>query len=203
MLKLLLAIPVLAWLYRLLFGTADWTAPITWTSALVTVDQLNEQVRNNLEYLFSPNSDVTDYDEGTDKTTTSTSFVAVDTAGAPDLRATLVTEGEDVAVSFLAEVQITNSGSVEGNANFNILVDGTTLAIADDGIFGAGDNVANAIFYELVSFRIIIAGLSAGTHTFDVMWKVSASAPTTTATMYAGAGTVRHDTRPQLDVRKA
>ena len=32
MLRLLLAVPLVAWLIRFLFRTADWTAPITWTS---------------------------------------------------------------------------------------------------------------------------------------------------------------------------
>jgi hypothetical protein len=185
--------------------TATWTAPKTWaTSELVTAALLNTHLRDNLEFLLKPPSASQDYDNGTDPTTTSTSFVAIDTGGDPDLRLSLETEGEDVAVSFFGLINGDNSGNVIGGVYLNVLVDGTTLAVADDGICVVfSDALVGPDNYSSGYFRIIISGLSAGVHTFDLMWKVSASGGTTTATLYAGAGTARKDLRPQFDVRKA
>lgn len=183
--------------------TAIWTPPITWSATLTTVTQFREQIRDNQEYLFDPANDSIDYDEGTDKTTTTTGFQAVDTGGGTDLRLSVDSYGEDIAVSFTGFASLVNSGANAGGLYFNVLIDGTTSAVADDGIQAAyAASLASAIYFP-VRFRVIITGLAAGTHTFDLTWKVSASGGTTTGTLYAGAGTTRLDTRPQMDARKA
>ena len=183
--------------------TAIWTPPITWTASLVTVAQFREQIRDNQEYLFDPANDSIDYDEGTDKTTTSASFQAVDTGGGTDLRLSADTYGEDVAVSFHGFCSLINSGANAAGLYFNVIVDGSTQVLSDDGLQAAyGTSVAAAIYFP-VSFRLVVPGLAAGTHTFDLQWKVTASSGTSTGTLYAGAGTTRLDTRPQFDVRKA
>ena len=164
-----------------------WTSPITWTSALVTVAQFNEQIRDNMLALKDPPFDVVNVNEGADYTTTSTSFVSIDDAGDPDLSLTITTGGGDVLVSF--------SGSLTNNSGINYLdftVDGTRFGL-DDGILRMQSASANA-----VSFAVWVEGLAAGAHTFVLQWKVSAG----TGTMYAGAGTSNSDIHPQFSARE-
>ena len=60
---------------------AVWTTPATWdVDQLVTNDDLNEQVRDNLEYLLSPNHDQIVRDNSGDYTITNVgTFQDIDT----------------------------------------------------------------------------------------------------------------------------
>lgn len=165
-----------------------WTTPKTWTDgSVLTAAELNEQVRDNLNYLFAKPSDIYNVDEAANYTTTSTTFVDVD---ATDLALTITTGGGDVAVWF--------SGTVTKNATNNVLtmdvdVDGSRFAGDDGIIYSYGDATIG------MSFFVVITGLSAGSHTFKLQWKIAGG---NTATMYAGAGTLYLDVHPQFGVRE-
>lgn len=161
-----------------------WTTPRTWsTGELVTASLLNTHLRDNLDALKNPPSDSYLANESANYTTTSTSFVDVD---ATNLVFTLDTGGGDVQVAF--------NGVVGGNGTvyFDVEVDGVRFA-GDDGITRTINGSTHAL-----SFIILVEGLAAGSHTFKLQWKVSAS----TGTLYAGAGTANFDVHPQFWARE-
>jgi hypothetical protein len=165
-----------------------YTTPKTWvTGELVTATEMNTYMRDNQNALKSPPTDSYVLNEGSDYTTTSTSFVDVD---ATNLALTITTTGGDVFVHF--------HGSVNSNTYriyFELDVDGSPHA-GDDGIthsFNSGGNDRMTI-----TFTRLITGLSAGSHTIKLQWKSSSS----TITLFAGAGTSNVDVHPQFWARE-
>lgn len=169
----------------------SWSSPQTWTSALVTVAEFNEQIRDNLLALKDPPTDLYDVNEGADYTTTSDTFTNVD---ATDLSLTIETGGGDVLVTFFGSMRNTNGG---GGFALNFTVDGTPFA-AEDGLLSTG---ASSITGSLpVAFAVWVQSLSAGSHTFNLTFKRMGGAGT--AEIFAGAGTSGHDIHPQFACRE-
>ena len=148
-----------------------WTAPKTWSSEPLTSLDLNTNVRDNLNHLKDR------LDSGADSVvsgqdflaTTSSEFVDVD---AVNLSLALTTHGGDVLLGFTGTLISTRSGS---SVYFNVAVD-EVAHFADDGIIvntiaSAGDNNR----HKPLSFVVLIPGLSAGSHTFKLRWKTTAS----------------------------
>ena len=164
---------------------AIWSSPRSWSvGELVTAALMNAHLRDNLEFLKTPPTDSEILNEGADYTITSTSYVIMDLAK----RLTITTAGGDVFWAF--------SGAVANSSGITFLdvaVDTVRLG-GDDGLIAI--NSANARLAG-TCFRLI-TGLSAGVHTFDLWWKVSAG----TGTIYAGAGTANADLHPQMFVRE-
>lgn len=157
-------------------NSTDYGAQKTWlTGDALTASDMNTYLRDQLAALKTPASFYAYIDEGADYTTTSTSFVSVDTT---DLHGAITTAGGKLLVGFSVSI----SASAALRVAFDILVDGVRFGL-DDGLcmhfLQAGNNQAT------VSYTGVIGGLSAGAHTFELQWKTS----TGTATMYAGAGT--------------
>lgn len=165
-----------------------WENPKTWvTGELVTAAMLNTHVRDNLNALKSPPSDDYVCDESSNYNTTSTSFVNVD---ATNLALTINTAGGDVMVGFHAVVHNSTSSAI---IFFDVEVDGVREA-GDDGLIEAQFDAG----VLPVSFVRLITGLSEGSHTFKLQWKVSAG----TGVMYTGTGTTSADVHPQLWTRE-
>lgn len=163
--------------------STSWVSPRTWTAGeLVTATIMNAHVRDQLTALKSPAYFRCVIDEASNYTTTSTSFTDVD---ATNLSATITTAGGNVLVGFTCVVD--NNG-----ANYNYLnldVDGATV-VGDDGLVVTQEGAAGE--RQQAVFTFLVTGLSAGSHTFKLQWKVSAG----TATLYAGAGTANLDIHP-------
>ena len=165
-----------------------WTTPRTWvTDELVTASIMNTHVRDNLDALKSPPSASYVLNQGSDYTTTSTSFVNVD---GTNLSLGITTSGGAVMVGFHGTVDADDSAA---KIHFEVEVDGARNA-GDDGIVF----VENHLYGAPVSFVRLITGLSAAAHTFKLQWKTSAG----TATLFAGAGTSGKDVHPQFWVRE-
>jgi hypothetical protein len=165
---------------------ASWTIPKDWTTdEVLTAVNFNTHVRDNLKALKDPPTDSFVANEGTDWTTTSTSFVDID---ATDLSLTITTNGGAVMVGFYGSLT-----TPAGAGYLDVDVDGTRWA-GDDGLIRATANQSSA-----VCFVILVTGLSAASHTFKLQWKAGSSA---TLTLYAGAGTAAQDTHPQFWVRE-
>jgi len=163
---------------------ATWRTPITWTvGQLVTATNLNEQLRDNLEFLKTPPTALYNVNQASDYTTTSTTFVDVD---ATNLLLTIATAGGDVLIVFMGY------GGGTSRLYFDIAIDGVRMA-GDDGFLSAVNAVNTPI--TLVALK---QGLSAGSHTFKLQWKVNSG----TGTLYAGAGTSGFDVHPQFFVRE-
>lgn len=167
-----------------------WTTPRTWvTGELVTATIMNTHIRDNLNALKAPPTDSHVVNEASDYTTTSTSFVDVD---ATDLALTITTTGGDVLVHFHGSVY--RNGGSSRMVFLDVDVDGARTA-GDDGI------VATMADTDLkphaIGFTRYISGLSAGSHTFKLQWKVDGA-----ALMSSGAGTANNDLHPQFWVRE-
>jgi hypothetical protein len=158
----------------------SWTQPKTWTSEPLTSTDLNTHLRDNLEILKDPPSDDYTLNQGADYGTTGTSFANVD---GTNLSLTITTGGGDVIVHF--DGYLLNA---TGYVALDISIDGVRH-FGDDGICRI---IANS--QGPISFTRLITGLAAGSHTFNLMWKVNAG----TAVMYAGAGTANFDIHPQF-----
>lgn len=177
----------------------DWVAPRTWVDAeFVTEDELNEQLRDNLNFLMVPNKDSVTMNEA-DKTTTSASYAAVDAGGDPDFSLTVETFGEDVIVHLHALISVVNSGANQCGVNFDFTVDGVAHA-GDDGVaqFRHIEGTLTVLEYDYISFSRRVTGLAAGSHVFSLTWRVYAGAGTTTATIYLGGTGSGRAGHPQM-----
>jgi hypothetical protein len=170
---------------------ATWTTPKTWVEGyLVDEDDLNEQLRDNLDALKEPPTDSYVCDEASDYTTTSTSFVDVD---ATNLSLTITTTGGDVMVGFFGTVE--HSAASSNAIRFDVDLDGSVIG-GDAGLAGMNFSVSDQRL--TVSFVYLVTGLSAGTHTFKLQWETASA----TATLFAGSGHATFDVHPQFWVRE-
>jgi hypothetical protein len=168
-----------------------FTTPATFTAGqLITANDLNTQLRDNLIALKDPNSANYELNESADYTTTQATFVNVDgTAGKLSLSITLAVQA-DVMIWFHGLINNSSTGVI----CLDVAMDGARIG-GDDGLI-AGPGVAQSIPF---SFFHMKTAVPAGSHTFNLQWKIS----TGTATLYAGAGTgSSHDLHPQFAVRE-
>ena len=169
--------------------TATWTAPKTWaTGELVTATDMNTYLRDELEFLKDPPTATYVLNEGSDYSTTSTSFVDVD---GTNLSLALTTAGGDVMIGFFGLFRSSSTFQV----HLDVAVDGARWG-GDDGIVAM--RVSSNVPDREAGFVVLMQGLSAGAHTFDLQWKVSGG----TMTLYAGAGTANADVHAQFWARE-
>jgi hypothetical protein len=149
---------------------AIWTTPITWNvDQLVTNDDLNEQVRDNLEYLLSPNHQQIIRDNAGNYTLTNTlTFQDIDST---NLSITLDTHGGPVLVRFMGSAHSNGTGNP---CHLDITVDGTRVGAAHT--LGLLTLAVDAAAWIPVSMAILITGLAAGSHIFRPQWRTQASA---------------------------
>lgn len=163
-----------------------WTDPKTWTAALVTVNDLNTHIRDNLNWLKAPTSGQVTLANAI--TTTSTSW-----ADATGLSVTMTTNGGNVLVLFTA--MATHSGGTANNPYFNLEVDGAGIG-GTDGVVAKSNT---GTVPDNVSFTWVVTGLSAASHTFKIRWKVG----TGTGTLLAENSAAGAKFKPMLYVVEA
>jgi hypothetical protein len=170
-----------------------YVAPSTKTTGVVvTAADWNQDIVANMLALKDPPSVVCTLDDAADYTTTSTSWVDISSTG---LTATVVSTGGIVMVHLHGLVNVDNAANY-GTLELDVSVDGTNDA-GDDGIICLpAMNLPCPI-----SFTHIIT-VSAGSHIYRPRWRVAASSGTTTALLYAGAGTSRKDIHSQFWARE-
>ena len=152
-----------------------WETPKTWASEPLTSIDLNEQVRDNLNHLkdrFDGTSAAAQYISTSDYSTSGTAWVDVDST---NMALTITTTGGDVLVTANGNVSNNNDSrtayigvDVDSGADFAQLYEQKEGV---DGIHSFGSSW-------------IFTGLSAGSHTFKLQWKLSYSR---TRKMYTGA----------------
>lgn len=152
-----------------------WTTPKTWTSEVLTSNDMNTYLSDNTQYLYdqiNTTPEIYSYIRTTgDYSTTSTSYVDID---ATNMSATITTTGGDVIVTFAGTVTISSSGL----GHIAIDYDGTVYAPI---YMKTRDNV---------SFSLIFDNVSAGSHTFTMQWKNAG--PGVTATLSGNSDTSAH-----------
>lgn len=139
-----------------------WTTPLTWSAgSVVSAANLNEQVRDNHNYLISrPHQRI--IRAVSDYSTTSTTFVNID---ATNLSIDLTTSGTAVLVGFNGVIRQTESVYLDLN------VDGTRYANTTNGIGIA--TISSTANDQLSGFVVLVTGLSVGSHQFRPMWRVA------------------------------
>lgn len=173
-----------------------WNSPATFlTGRTVTASDWNTYVTDNISYLNARPGDEYLTNEGSDYTTTSTSFVAVDST---NLSISLTSNGGDVLIGFSGSVSNTTGGQ---SVYMDVFVDvdggGYNSLTGDDGLVMATST--NAGHMNNVSFIFKHTGLSSGSvYTYRLYWQVTAN----TGTMYAGAGTSTLDLHPQFWIKE-
>ncbi len=151
-----------------------WVTPREWTlKEPITASKLNEFSAADL-YLFSrPKSVVTIPGDGTNITTTSTTFTAVD-----DAQFTLsleVAEGAEVQFDLLASCRHSVLG---GFFHFDIIMDDVTYMSSMTGTpvtDGIWKNQARAASVDgaLGAAPFYRSGIAAGVHTFKLRWRLT------------------------------
>lgn len=162
-----------------------WTPPRTWSAdELIDETILNTHVRDNLAWLKDPPTGIATL--STAITTTSTSWTNV-----TGLSVTLTTYGGTIMVGWIA---VTNMST--GTAtHFNVAVDGVDQASSTDGYTYSINSPINT-----VSPVILLEGIAAGTHTFQLRWKNNSGA---TTTLYAESSISSLKMRPTFWVRES
>jgi hypothetical protein len=144
------------------------------------------RIEGNTEALHNPPAASSGFLDVSDYTINSTTYANVD---GTNLSLSITLAG-DTAVVFL-NFTVTSLRKVY----FDISVDGTRVG-GDDGLFTIiQDNVAGQRF--AVGMAIPIEGLSAGSHTFNLMWKNDAGG---TSTLYGGNGSAGDQVHPKMRV---
>jgi hypothetical protein len=152
-----------------------WTTPQTWVAAtVVSAAQLNEQLRDNLNYLLSRPHQRIIRTAAADYTTTSTTFVDIDST---NLSITLAVSGSAVMVGFSGMAQFVNVGS---HPVFDFTVDGVRYTTTSSGLVGYEGT--SGAFVGTVTYTALVVGLTVGTHVFRPVWR---NATTGTVTLRA------------------
>ena len=166
-----------------------WTEPKTWTNEPLIASDMNTHIKDNLDALKTPPADQTVMNAGSDTTTTNTSWEAIG-AGTPIYSVTITTAGDSVLAGFHGNFRHSAAG---GRVYLDIYVDGVAHA-GDDGIIADNANTTGVPGVS-ISFVRRITGLSAGSHTFILYWKIVTAG---TVTHFTGAGTASADLHPQF-----
>ncbi|MEZ4667898.1 MAG: hypothetical protein R3E39_08290 [Anaerolineae bacterium] len=141
--------------------TAVWTLPHTWsTGELATAALLNQHLRDNLDWLKAP--PVAVYTPTANASTTSTSFVST------GWQVTLNSAGGGF-FCWVRTVQLASTGSY---GQYDIEVDGVRQGAAYAWGLGLSYQVSGG-GYQLLTFNHYVPPLSAGSHTFKLMFSVS------------------------------
>lgn len=152
-----------------------WTTPPSWsTSQLVTATQM-QVLSDDLSYLLNRPGNAVKRDNGSNYTTTSTSFGDID---GTNLKITLACSGSAVLLAFTGSCTVTSGSYIM----FDFDIDGTRFASAGaDGLTAHQLINANP---SCICMAVIVTGLSAGSHVFKVQWRVSGG----TGTLASGNG---------------
>ena len=160
-----------------------WTEPKTWTAEVLTSSDLNTHLRDNLNALKEPPTNLFNANEGANYTSNSTSFADID-ATEGKFQHTITTTGGDLMIGFSAFIAGTSLV-----VYLDIMIDGVAVA-GDDG-FVRGSQ-------EQLGFVYLKQSVDSGAHVVKMRWKTNGN----TATLYAGAGTASNDVHPQFWVRE-
>lgn len=142
--------------------------------SIPTAAQLNEFL-DNLEWLHAPPTDSYEAPQGSDFTTTATTWAAISS----DFTRTITTSGGLVLVVFSAVIF---------QAEIDFRIDGVRWGSAPDT---TGSGSARETFHHRLINLPVLLNLAAGAHTISVEWKATSG----TATIYTSY-------RPRLDIRE-
>lgn len=147
-----------------------WTTPKTWVSEVLTSNDMNTYLSDNTQFLYDQlTAGLAEYTYtragAVNYTTTSTSLVDID---GTNMVTTLTTGGGDLRVTFTGSIYRT-AGTAQ-DIIVAVLLDGTGYQLSqrlDAGSFN-------------VSFTRVFNGISAGSHTLRMRWRLTVLGTTMT-----------------------
>lgn len=142
---------------------ATWTTPTLWTvDQLVSADDLNTQIKGNMEFLKDP--PVAQYitNDNTYEVSRSGNGSFVDVDGT-NLALTLTTNGGDVKITILGRFHET-SGNLSKRAYLDVAVDGTRQGDTTTGLWALNSSIS------VLNLTHIVRDLDPGSHTFKLQW---------------------------------
>jgi hypothetical protein len=159
-----------------------WTTPRTWLPGEILTATKLQAVSDDLQYLYArPSLALTVRGSGTNITSTSLTFAAVDNA---QFYGTVTTTGADLKLSLNASCAHSIANTLVA---FDVLIDGINYASSlsgtavTNGLWAFRPTTA-AIVYTFSGDHIIPAGLlAAGTHNFSLVWRGGAAGTSTLA----------------------
>lgn len=165
--------------------TTLWTAPREWiTSEPITEDKLND-ISNDLLFLLNPPfGQVTVRGTRSNVTTTSTSFVAIDSIYSVTIELSAV---RDLTVDLNG---VASHSANSGVINLDVLVDGTTYLSSltstplARGLFTMQWGVGTYVLPIKAEITVPAGTFTAGVHTFQPVWCVGSG----TGTWYEASG---------------
>lgn len=159
----------------------EWTDPKTWIEGeKLKADEVNEQLTNNLIWLFEKNFDVSQLSGVSDFQTSSTTPVA---AG---VLSCIIRKFSDETV-----VRLSFSGSAYNSTasqfvRFDVLIDNLYYASSGTGTPATGGLMQfqqdTAALTNQVSFEAFVPDIEAGVHSFQLMFWVGANTATINVT---------------------
>ena len=145
-----------------------WTTPATWSSnQVVTAAQLNTHIRDNENYLLSRANNQIIRANGSNYTTTSSTFAAIDTT---NLSITLTMTTTKVRLILAGVAYNSTAGS---EVEFDFFVDGTRVGASyTRGLYGFYQPVNN--YWCAVNLSIVTT-VSTGSRVFKPVWRTGSN----------------------------
>lgn len=135
---------------------------------ILTAEHMDD-IRENINYLLSPNNAGEVRNNAADYTTTSQTFVDVD---AVNLARTITTHGGPVLILVSVSGYM---NAVNYSGALDVEVDGTRIGSAHSFGLTRFHGVGGAAYAQNLSFACLKTGLSAGEHTFKLQFRCNGS----------------------------
>jgi hypothetical protein len=152
----------------------------TWTlNEVVSTDDMNLYLRDNLEYIYYPQTDINTYTES-ELSTTSASFADVGAAFSGTVYPSNTAGTTTLLVTSTFTARPNTAAGLQG-VNFDLMLNGTSITGGSGicAIYGNGNQ-----FYP-VGINYWIENVPTGTAVVKLRWKVSGG----TATIFGGSAT--------------
>jgi hypothetical protein len=162
-----------------------WTQPRLWDNEIATAAKLQTELGTNQLALKDPPSDNYEPNEGSNYSYAVATYADVDST---NFSFSLTTTGGGVMLGFVGTILANGQGFLD------VSIDGTRILNSPTAGLLA---IASGALPRSVSFIHLVEGISAGVHTFVLQW-----IPSTSLTMYAGAGTANYDLHGQFWARE-
>lgn len=142
---------------------ANFTSPATYTVAETMTAAKMNLIRDNIEYLHTPNGSQVDLTAN--YTTTSATFVDF----SPSISITLTTTGAPLYIGFDANFDISVGTAGNTPIHVQLVIDGVAVGDASNGI--AKIMLDDFDHENRISFVRRRTGVSAGAHTVKLQWR--------------------------------
>jgi len=153
-----------------------WTTPVTFnTGDPLTAVTLNQQVRDNLNYLYEPPRDVTNNSAVYSIAVASLPSAPTTAIDDVNLGVSLTTTGRDIQLA-IRGIMSRTAATAEGYLCFDFFIDGLTYAStgtatpANRGIGGISYYQTSSNGRHMFNVNFLLRGLSAGSHIFLPRW---------------------------------